>query len=833
MHNITSMTASVDELRANLPIPFVLHVYGFQPADESHGRLHYRNPWRDDSTPSLDVFTDDKGVQRVGDFAEGFNGSVLDIIGRQLNTDNFQVISTEARRLYTLFLEEGWDGPTFVGVDTASKEMDPNLVEKILSARIAGASNSIVLDLIRDNPGVSHATLVEFSVRSTKGKLAIPYPDGRAIRFRHTEGKTFLAGSTPGLYHHPDEDLAAANNVLLVEGESDTWAAWPVWDGIVVGIPGVGHQPGKWMEQFEGKSVLIAFDGDAPGRAGALRWADALAAVNCDVRIVPVPDGRDIANLPRVELERLLTLSRSIVKNNTGMMKTSSGYAVEGRKEGEVRAVSNWTVEPVRILDFADTTPRAFEVQVKVEGDTVAGDNLMLTFEDMGSSKALHRWASQFSGSWWGGTTDHQKLRAVIEEQAAFLPVDTATSKPGLINETFVYPGGTIGDGSTVCVPDAQFPLSDESVYHFDPHTPTRGTLSKLLGMHTPEVMQPLLAWLAAAPLRSRYKQFPPAFVTGRAGSGKTTLVHEAVSIFSGINFVTNLTSTTPYALTLTMGGTNAYVTWFDEYRPGARKSTMEMMNQLLRDAYNGAPSRRGGMGSDKSVVTTIETTNPLLVSGEDFADEQSHRDRLIKIFVPRDGKGELPFWTEGDQAFAYDYLLWLTERQDGVGATRIAEPPQPNVTRYQEAGVTERQAYNLAILDVGWRLLRDYAYERESLTLGKPNWDHLLKVSQDEADSDPILEALLRLYETEGNDRGMWYSPEEDTFYVNAGIVLQELNRLDIPLPFQSSRAMSQYLIHDLGGKSIKRTSPLSAGTQIRYIALANPWADSVSSDS
>lgn len=819
------LTMSIEDLRSALPIPFVLSQYGFEPAAESDGKLHYRNPWRDDANPSLDVFRDPKGNERAGDYAEGFNGSVLDVIGRQIGYPNdIGKILAEARVLYQVFVDEGWEGPT-IG-DAKPKVMDEDVVARVAAAPQVSLKHDVVVELLQKNQGIEPSTLRAFGVKHhTSQVIAIPYPDGKAIKFRHYGGaKSYLAGSAAGLYYHPNEDLDTATNILLVEGESDHWAAWPLWNGMVVSVPGVGHQPSKYMSLFEGKQVTLAFDGDVAGRDATLRWHAALTAVGCSPRIIPVPTGEDLASQTRSELSRLLGLGRPLVRNNTGMSAAPDGYVIEDKK-GETHYVSNWTVRPVRVFDFGDEAPRAFEVEVLIGGEP-SGQPVVLTSEDL-SQRKLHTWASQFSGAWWGGPVDHQKLRAVIEEGAAFVPVVSATTKPGLLAGSFVVPGLTIGDAAVVCVEDSRYPMSSPDVFRLTPgEVDPAATVARLMAMQTQQVMQPILAWLAAAPLRSLFPQFPPLFVTGRAGSGKTTVVHEALSIFSGVLPVTNLTSTTPYALALTMGGTNAFPVWFDEYRPGAARTTMDMMAQILRDAYDGAPSRRGGLTDDKTRVTTISTTNPLLVSGEDFADEQSHRDRLIKVMVPSDTKGRLPIWQEEDYSFAYDYLSWLTERENGVGDSPAERVYLIDKERYLAAGVTERQAYNLAVLDVGWRLLRDYLFDRSGHVLGPPDWRALLEVSQDEAAGDPILDSLRLLYERDGDTRGMWYSEADNAYYVSAGLVLGELERSGAKLPFTSPRAMTMYLVNDMKGEQVKRLGPLTAGKQIRYVKLANPWA-------
>lgn len=822
--------ATNEELRAELPIPFVLECYGHRPVLVEGERLHYVNPWREDTSPSLDVFTNDEGVQRAGDYAEGFQGSVLDIIGRQLETADFREIMVEARLLYARFLEEGWDGPS-LSSGPKRKGMDPQLVDHVMSPR-QNPTRWEGLDDLTSRPALASARewCKRFKIHLNNGKLVVPYPDGQAIRLRLADGsKRAVPGSKFNLYHRPDLDWSANKPVLLVEGESDTWAAEMVVGDTfhVVGVPGVGHQPGTYLDQLEGRAVAIAFDGDQAGRAGAARWSTALVAAGCQVTIVALPDGRDVASLNPAALRELVADRRPSMPDTSGLTSDTKGYGfMTVDKEGEVsmRYISNWVARPVRRLVSLDDETSAYEVEVLVSGEPVH-QTFVLTPADTGGQTKLHRWAHQFGGGWFGGSVDHAKLFVHITAQAAFVPVDRATNRPGLHGRTFAYPGGSIGqEGQVRVVSDPRLPMSEAAAYRLEPGDAGPSTVHRLMEMHAPEVMQPILAWLAIAPLRSLLPQFPPLMVTGRAGSGKTTIVDNSVSIFSGVLASTNLTSTTPYALTLTMGGTNAFPTWFDEYRPGAKRNTMEMMNQLLRDAYNGAVSRRGGLSENKSDITAIQTTNPLIVVGEDFADEQSHRDRLIKVFVPREGKGNLPLWTPWDHAFAHHYLTWLTTRRHGIDLAPVEDPPEIDGSRWLQHGITERQAFNLGVLDAGWGLLQEYVDTYDpGRSLGRPDWSLMLQRSVEESHTDPVLEALQFIVDLD--DIGKIAFVEGDQLYINADLTLAELRKTQYPLPFNSGRAFSNYLLNELGGTAGPRRSVTPGGRQRRYICLDIPW--------
>jgi putative protein kinase ArgK-like GTPase of G3E family len=62
-------------------------------------------------------------------------------------------------------------------------------------------------------------------------------------------------------------------------------------------------------------------------------------------------------------------------------------------------------------------------------------------------------------------------------------------------------------------------------------------------------VTDPILAWLALAPLRSLLREFPILAVTGSSGSGKTTLMETMVRNFTGTLITNNLTATTRHSV--------------------------------------------------------------------------------------------------------------------------------------------------------------------------------------------------------------------------------------------------------------------------------------------
>jgi len=793
---MVAMTASLEDLKEKLPIAYVMEQYGYLPDSATGDRLHYVNPWRDDDRPSLDVFINDKGIQRYGDYATGEQGSVIDIITMATGDGSLVHTMNTARRYYGEYLASDWKQPEGFG-DGEKKEALTVAQAQALVQRGDGnlGAHEVVSNLVRDKTGLTLDMLTGWSMTVHEDNLQIPYPDWLAVKYRDADGNKFFAkGSTPGLYYRTGYQRGP---VLMVEGESDTWVATHrVGDTYDVrGISGVSTRPEKVASSLAGRDMVIFFDGDDAGRSASVRWAEWCTSHGGHATIVPTPEGQDISDLSEAEFNFLLTQRRAPVTNTSGLMDFGNGYGFEDKK-GEPSYVSNWTLKVSTLLRMDDGTT-AYEGTFMLSGKP--RDTVILSRHDLSGTASLNKWASRYGGSFYGATSVPARLDNLLASESYMAPILPGTATPGLKGSTFAWPHGYIGNTEVRSFEDPSRPMSMADAYDITEANP-RHTLETLLCMHTPEVMIPVLSWLAIAPLRSKYKQFPPLFVHGRAGSGKTTIVDKSLDLFSGVKFSSNLTSTTPYGLTRIMGGSNAFPTWFDEYRPSARKDAIQMMDQMLRDSYNKAVSYRGGLGDNLSSLTATTTDNPLVVSGEDFADETSHRDRLIKVFVPMAGKGILPV----SKPLAANYLGFLTSTNQ-YGLTYVDHPP--TIVPSTLKGLTDRQAYNIGVLDAGYELLNQYCIAL-GVSLPAKDWTSLVGEMEEDSKEDQVLDALRLCYESKWNEDEAVFREGKVT-YVHSSSVLSLAERLHINLSVSSAKALTTYLKNNYNGELVTYRDP------------------------
>lgn len=784
MINEIAMSASLEDLKKNLPIPFVMSHYGHEPSSSGSGRLHYINPFRHDTNPSFDVFRNDEGVQRWGDWAAQAQGSVIDLVVLFEEADEMSEVMSTVRRIYASFLDSDWKWPE--DFNQEREHVEPEEVRRLIAE---GDSNlrryEFIGDMIESKPGLTYEALQGWRLTVRDGKLQIPYPGDVNMKYRHADGsKTSVKGGKSTLYYAEREDNKP---LLLVEGESDAWAArrYAGDEYWVVAVPGVGHQPTKiGQDLLECKEAVIFFDGDEPGRKGAESWELFLNSHDISSSVVPTPKGRDICDLSEEEFWRCMGQARPTVTNLMGLENFGNGYGIV---KGDTRVfLSDWVLEVHVLVETEEG--RIYEGDFR-QNHKVVKKGVSLTPTDLSNPNRLHKWARTHGGSFSGAPGTPAKLTNLLDSESNRCWVVSGTSRPGLVGSTFTWPGGHIGVVEVRTVPgDVVYAQPEEFMIEDVTTQEAAEILEGMLGMYSSEEILPILSWYAIAPLRTKYVQFPVLSVSGTAGAGKTAVVRHVQGAFAGVKFETNLTATTPFGVSGLMGSSNAFPLWFDEYRRGGDANAMERLNQHLRDAYTATPSTRGGMSDEYSKLGRILTDSPLVLSGESYADEQSHRDRLIKVFLDPAHRGELPqTW----KSLAKHFLTFLVNGKQ-YEDSYLESPPE--IPYMDIPGLSERQRYNIGVLVAGHRILADYAWSM-GITLPKMDLESLIAGMKDETSEDSIMEVLVQVYESQYNDDNNAVVISEGKTIVHSTSVMEVARKLNLTLPFSSGRHLSEFL--------------------------------------
>lgn len=789
---------TVEELKA-LPILFVLEKAGIAYEERDGSGVYVaRNPFRIDENPSFDIFGAE--LERWGDFAEGSSGDVLDLLQRFQPELPFVQVKDWAARL--LEESQGWDGPRTGGERKAFDLVAARrYVENVLACpREDAIANVWAWQALREDRlhDIPTDWLVDtFSLGYDGDYMTIPYFDAegqvRAFKTRDLDGGPVTAvagtgGPWPELLYGMWRDNGL-DTVVLCEGESDVWSGThAAGQGYVfLGLPtGAGTLPTQ-ASYLAGRRVILAFDGDPAGRTATEKWTEALTAEGCTVLVGYVPDRQDLSKLSADECRLVLdaALPEREAPEEAPVAKENGYWRFINGKEVQA---SDWTFVPSEIL--------VGDSGISWRGTLLpAGTLVTIRSFDLSSKSKAVEWSGHHGVHWFGSDRDAQLLSSLLSSQSTHLPRGKAVSVAGLHHEIIAYPGGRIGDANYVYVPGkSAVPLTvDLELSKAQPTFDHNAIVEALRTLHRSDVMDPILAWLAIAPLRSRLTQFPILAVTGGSGTGKTTLVREVVRHFTATAIGANLTGTTKFAMLGYLASTNAFPVWFDEYRPGARKDTVQEFNQLLRDAYTGQASIKGGMGDHWSSVSSIPVACPIIVSGEDSFSETSHTERMVLVHLPRDGKNpelmkrliEAPI-TSLPAAY-YDFVR--------TAATPVIIPEGPE-------SLPDRQRYNLGVLRAGWRLLEDFCYGESDATLGEPNWSLVIEEGTESAASNPILDAIRWALEEPrlAQDRVVFI--EGERAHVRVDALVAETNRAGVIQLPGGAKAVAKYLKSHLGGE-------------------------------
>lgn len=725
------------QLKQLLPIPYVLERFGIAADLGPDGKVHAACPFHPDTDPSFDVFGEH--YERWGCYPCGRGGDVFDLLQALGVTNGFNQGRQAVEALIVELGNSDYAGP---------RQAQPRLFDAAAAAdRVTRAyfAEQHGLDKFVSEKGYPFDPewlQLEFEVGSEGATVIIPHYDRDRVlvgyKRRTAETKPIAAGGAKFTAFYGEWKDKGDKPVLLAEGESDVWAAhFAVGDRFtVLGLPtGAGTQTAGLAERIAGRAVTLAFDGDAAGRGGLIRWATALKALGSEVRIVPMPDDTDLASLPN--LGEVIDRARALPAYPTdALIEVNNGYARPGKEVNT--PVSNWTFRPERELTGEDGQ-KAYEGAILPEGRQA-----VISSADLATKAKLVTWANRQGGTWMGSDRDAQVLLGMLQAQGPFLATGKMTTVAGLHDWHFILPTAVIGPDVWRYVPPASdIHLLDQVHVAPGPWDPAQVHILRTL--HDRRVMDPILAWLAAAPLRSILPKFPFLSITGSSGTGKSNLTENVVRAFSGTSIGTNLTSTTRYAVSAFAESTNGLPVWFDEYRPGARSDTLEAVRQILRDAFDGAASARGGMGEHWAEVARRPATAPVIVSGEDRLTETSLVERMISVGLPLDGKNpetlaRVKRWNENGLPHAY--LSWL------IGSYRLDRLWLIENYEHGPDHLPPRNRIGLGVLDLGWKLLDRFVSEYGGAELGEPDLSLIIGEAEEAATRSPIEDALRWAYD-------------------------------------------------------------------------------------
>ena len=305
--------------------------------------------------------------------------------------------------------------------------------------------------------------------------------------------------------------------------------------------------------------------------------------------------------------------------------------------------ITNFVFQPVEMITSED------ETQLTADLVTVRGETYRLTFmtTDFANQQKFKNLLNKntIALSYLGGDGDLELLKGYVSELE--WDVKRGVKAMGVYNHNgrlvFVSQDGSIESGG-VSVEDIvqldKYKSIESGIIGCDPLTREKLLeLGKILmSYNEPAKAISILAWAAGCfikeHLRQRGVKFPHLFLIGEAGSGKsTTLERVLLPIFSG-NRVIAATQVTAFTLMKESASSNLIPLPLDEFKPSKMdRIKLATLYNHFRDSYDGHEGVRGR--ADLSVVT-YDLSAPLIVAGEESADEAAIRERSIELLFSK-----------------------------------------------------------------------------------------------------------------------------------------------------------------------------------------------------
>lgn len=825
--------ADLADIKEHLDIAFVMHSHGYLPEAETDGKLHYLSPFREDEDPSFDVFMKD-GFQRWGDFGEGTQGDSIDLVKRfqeERGSHANAPLMSRCRDILAAQCDSDWEAHV---IEAHTREpFDVTIASELAAVGVAVSGTQTWQGLISNRPGLADVSPPTDRVVGLPDSGAVAfflkdeYGEVQGVRLRYPDGrKQAKKGSRNILMRMGDP--APELPVFITEGETDTWAAWGALRGEyeVLGIPGASTSPQKaGADALAGRTVYLALDPDSVGETARALWSAYLTGQGCSVLVCIVPAGKDISKLYPEDIRKLPTSARVQTPLPPSFRRSGPAYVKVGvaqEKGGESREtetpVTNWSLVPTSVLK-GDDGAWSYEGALLPSGRTV-----VLPSAALRSINSLNAWGAPHQASFYGSATQVHKLAALLANESAYLPEGRTSDQVGLSGSTFVWPDGSIGDDRLSYVPPKTAAIQPAAVFVQHGSVSVPEVVNLMIHSQHSAITHPMIAWLAVAPLRTLYHEFPILNVTGLSGSGKTTLTQALLRMFSGSEITANITSTTPHAVNSLIDASRGFPVWIDEYRPGSRIDAKLRLDQLLRDAYTAQPSMKGGSNDQNlSALAAVRTHAPIIVTGEDSFSEVSHLDRSILVHVVREEQGPVD-WAQSLPVgpFAARYLgsLTSTPYQMHIERPPVHEPP-PVLWTNSHPGLGPRPARNVAMLHVGWELLQRFLWMENGPDLPPPDFSRVIEAYETAKEEDPIRDLLLLCYENDTPLPTVWRHPSEPSLCIHAQNVLTEAGRhASIVLPVSNARSLKRTLTEAYGAQK-DRVRPLGSTNPVNVVKI------------
>jgi hypothetical protein len=312
-------------------------------------------------------------------------------------------------------------------------------------------------------------------------------------------------------------------------------------------------------------------------------------------------------------------------------------------KNDKVYPITNFLIKPVEMIVSDDETQMTADL-VTTHGEIYRQTFMTTDFSNLQRFKnILNR--RTIALSYLGSESDLELLKDHVSTMK--WPTKTGVRALGIYEHggrlVFVSSEGAIEAGGTLVddiVQLEKYQSIRSAILSCDPLQKS-GLMQLgewLMTYNEPAKAVSVLAWVAGCfikpHLRKEGIKFPHLFLIGEAGSGKSnTLERVILPIFSRTK-VTAAGQVTAFTLMRDSASSNLIPQPLDEFKPSKiDRLKLNALYNHFRDAYDGHEGVRGR--ADQTTVS-YELLAPIIVAGEESADEAAVRERSIELLFSK-----------------------------------------------------------------------------------------------------------------------------------------------------------------------------------------------------
>lgn len=313
------------------------------------------------------------------------------------------------------------------------------------------------------------------------------------------------------------------------------------------------------------------------------------------------------------------------------------------RKGDAVYMLSNFCIEPVELIYMEE------EAEMVADFVTVTGRRHRISFPTADFSNS-QRFKSVLNRktidlSWYGSESDLELLKTYLaglmwpsrkgvkaigiyrlNGQYVFVDADQAVDEHGVPVNGIVQIERYKGIESTILKEDD---ISSENLVKAG---------NWILSYNEPAKTVAILSWCSGCFLKQHLHtagiKFPHLFLIGEAGSGKSTTLEYAILPLFCMEHVQAATQVTAFTLMKASASSNLIPLCMDEFKPSKMdRIKINALYNHFRDSYDGHNGVRGR--ADQSIAV-FRLEAPIVVAGEESADEAAIRERSIEILFTK-----------------------------------------------------------------------------------------------------------------------------------------------------------------------------------------------------